>query len=263
MGTFGATIVSLLETYSKCLSLLKGFSGGGDRDGTPAELQSSLGSSLRSDRARVRRAYSSRLSQNGRRLEKGDAASRSALRRVVRKLKAALGEVIGSLAGGRPPTVDYNSLLALSNGSSLDAVRTINELSSRVSSRASSISSRRSMVSRGRPRSRRHHQQSDGQVKLRKSENGRRSKSERSKSKNYASQSPRRRLHKSSQSHHTLAASGNENRISILTTSSDSTKLGEIRRRQSRQGIAARATYPVHLYPQEEEKGRKKWWKLF
>lgn len=191
------------------------------------------------------------------------AASRSALRRVVRKLKAALGEVIGSLGGGRPPIVDYNSLLALSNGSSLEAVRTINELSSRVSSRASSISSRRSMVSRGRPRSRRHHQQSDGQVKSRKSDNGRRSKSERSKSKNYASQSPRRRLRKSSQSHHTLAASGNENRISILTTSSDSTKLGEIRRRQSRQGIAARATYPVHLYPEEEGKGRKKWWKLF
>lgn len=75
MGTFGATVTSLLDTYTKCLSLLKGFRGGDGGHGTASELQSSLGSSLRSDRARVRRAYSSQLSQNGVRFEKGDGES--------------------------------------------------------------------------------------------------------------------------------------------------------------------------------------------
>ncbi|KAH7152980.1 hypothetical protein EDB81DRAFT_439744 [Dactylonectria macrodidyma] len=263
MGSFGATVASLLETYTKCLSLLKGFARSGDLDSSSSELQSSLGSSLRSDRARVRRAYSTRLSQNGRRLEKGDAASRSALRRVAKRLTAALGEVVSRVGGQRSPTVDYNSLLALSKGSSLDAVRTINDLSSRVSSKTSSVSSQRSTVSRGRPRSTHHHQQSEGRARQSMSKGGRRSKSERSKSKQPASQPSRQPLRQSSRNHRVMTASKNENRISILTMSSDSTKLGEIRRRQSRQGLGGRATYPMHLYPHEEEKGRKKWWKLF
>ncbi|KAH7141176.1 hypothetical protein B0J13DRAFT_52528 [Dactylonectria estremocensis] len=263
MGSFGATVASLLETYTKCLSLLKGFTTSGDLDGSSSDIQSSLGSSLRSDRARVRRAYSSRLSQNGRRLEKGDAASRSALRQVARRLTAALAEVVSRIGGRRPPAVDYNSLLALSKVSSLDAVRTINDLSSRVSSRTSSVSSQRSTVSRGRPRSRRHRQQSEGHVRPSMSGGGRRSKSKRSKSKKPASQSSRQHLRQPSRNHRVVTASRNENRISILTMSSDSTKLGEIRRRQSKQALAAKATYPIDLYPHVEEMGRKKWWKLF
>ncbi|KPM43550.1 hypothetical protein AK830_g3022 [Neonectria ditissima] len=154
MGTFGATVASLLDTYTKCLSLLKGFRGDDEDHGTPSELQSSLGTSLRSDRARVRRAYSSQLSHNGAQFEKGDAASRSALKRVLRKLTTALGEVVRSLGGRQSMPIDYNSLLALSNGSSLNVVRTINELSSRVSSRAGSSSSRQSVVSRAESRRR-------------------------------------------------------------------------------------------------------------
>ncbi|KAK7419987.1 hypothetical protein QQX98_002993 [Neonectria punicea] len=244
MGTFGATVASLLDTYTKCLSLLKGFrsdDGSHTGRGTPSELQSSLGSSLRSDRARVRRAYSSQLSQNGVRFEKGD------------------GEVVRSLGGRQSAPVDYDSLLALSNGSSLNAVRTINELSSRVSSRASSSSSLRSVVSRGRQKSRRHRQQPD-ELPKRKAEDGRRSKLGKSRSNNSASRSSRRHRQRSSQSRHLPEVSGDQNRISILTMSSASTKLGEIRRRQLKQ---AETTYPVHCYPQEEVKGRKKWWKLF
>jgi hypothetical protein len=81
MGTFSGAVASLLDTYSKCLSLLKTFRGsgsGGDADANPpfANLQPSLlGTSLRSDQASIRRAYSSRLSQNGARLEKGDGES--------------------------------------------------------------------------------------------------------------------------------------------------------------------------------------------
>jgi hypothetical protein len=71
---FGEAVSTLLETYTNCLSLLRAFKrhGGGsvrERD----EQRSLLRRSIRDDRARVQRAYSSRLSQCGSRLEKGDS----------------------------------------------------------------------------------------------------------------------------------------------------------------------------------------------
>ncbi|RSL46290.1 hypothetical protein CEP54_013926 [Fusarium duplospermum] len=133
MGNFGATVASLLDTYTDCLSLLKRFRSNRD-EAAASETRSTLSSSLRSDRARIRRAYSSRLSQNGARFEKGDAPARSALRRVVKKLTTALANVVHALGGHEHQPVDYESLMALSNGSSLDAIRAMNDLSSRVGS---------------------------------------------------------------------------------------------------------------------------------
>lgn len=76
MGNFGATVASLLDTYTDCLSLLKRFrSSRHEAAASASETRSELSSSLRSDRARIRRAYSSRLSQNGARFEKGDGES--------------------------------------------------------------------------------------------------------------------------------------------------------------------------------------------
>lgn len=70
MGTsFGETVCVLLETYSRCLSLLKGFR----RTGKQTESQSRLGSSIRSDKAKIRRVYSARLSLRGGTFEKGDS----------------------------------------------------------------------------------------------------------------------------------------------------------------------------------------------
>lgn len=74
MGNFGATVASLLDTYTDCLSLLKRFRSNRN-EAAASETRSTLSSSLRSDRARIRRAYSSRLSQNGARFEKGDGES--------------------------------------------------------------------------------------------------------------------------------------------------------------------------------------------
>jgi hypothetical protein len=74
MGSFGTAVASLLDTYTKCLSLLKGARN--SEAGVPSETRSTLSTSLRSDRARVRRAYASRLSQNGSRFEKGDSELR-------------------------------------------------------------------------------------------------------------------------------------------------------------------------------------------
>jgi len=65
---FGESVTALIDTYSNCLKLLKAFNR---RNGSEDEVL--LRKSIKSDRAKVRRAYSSRLSERGDRLEKGDS----------------------------------------------------------------------------------------------------------------------------------------------------------------------------------------------
>ena len=73
---FGSSVDTLLEVYSNCISLLKAFkrrgaagvSHGDDNDRRQVQLRKSL----KSDRARVQRAYSSAVSETGSRFEKGD-----------------------------------------------------------------------------------------------------------------------------------------------------------------------------------------------
>lgn len=75
MGTFGETVSSLVDVYAKCLVLLKlsgrktelGSEAKGSSDSAP-ELQNAL----RKSRNKVRRAYSSRLSDGGQSFERGD-----------------------------------------------------------------------------------------------------------------------------------------------------------------------------------------------
>lgn len=73
---FGDSVKSLLETYSNCVSLLKSLrppkSKGGDDSTKKDDQQVVLLKSLKKDRALVERAYSSRLSETGGKLRKGD-----------------------------------------------------------------------------------------------------------------------------------------------------------------------------------------------
>lgn len=74
---FGDSVAELLKTYSNCLSLLKSLrprkKSSDINDVTKAEDQQvTLLKSLKKDRALVERAYSSRLSESGSRLKKGD-----------------------------------------------------------------------------------------------------------------------------------------------------------------------------------------------
>lgn len=75
MASFGSGVSALLETYTTCLRLLKSLRGRHTRTSSVvldfSEVQS-LRDSIRSDRASVRSAYSSKLSKRGARLEKGD-----------------------------------------------------------------------------------------------------------------------------------------------------------------------------------------------
>ncbi|XEU99418.1 hypothetical protein FSHL1_004705 [Fusarium sambucinum] len=264
MGNFGTAVTSLLDTYTKCLSLLKGTRN--HDDGALSDTHSTLSASLRSDRRRVRRVYASRLSKDGSRFEKGDAPARSALRRIVKKLTTTLTNIV-SHDGKRQP-VRYESLLALSNGSSIEAVRTMNDLSSRVGSR--STITQNSVVSRGRQRSHRHdHKARNKSQKLPES----RPRSDTKERKRHSSRqqqssvSRSRHRQRSSKGRRSPDKSAPHNRVSILTMSSDSTKLGEIRRRLSKQrpveGYGNMAAYPLYTYHNEVDQTRKRWWNPF
>lgn len=197
--------------------------------------------------------------------------ARSTLRRIIKKLTAALTDVAKALGGRRPETViDYESLMALSNGTSVEAIRTINNLSSRLSSSGSS-----SIVSRGRARSRRHHQKSGTRSEAPPSKSGKSGKLGKSgkppnESKIRGGKSAVRQGHHSVDEYRAQSsrrrcspnALEKRHRASILTMSSDSTKLGEIRRRGSRDAVRreySKVTYPLCSHPPDESKGRNRW----
>ncbi|KAM0354117.1 hypothetical protein ACHAPU_001152 [Fusarium lateritium] len=253
MGSFGTAVTSLLDTYTNCLSLLKGFRN--SDAGASSETRSTLSTSLRSDRARIRRAYASRLSQDGSRFEKGDTPARSALKRIVKKLTTALTGVVQSSNSQKGQVINYETLLALSNGSSLDAIRTMSDLSSRVGSTTSA-------VSRGRQRFRRHTRISATITE--KSSQGRYSKRNKTRSKKPSSHRGRPpvdgRNYRGSRNRGSPEIFATH-RVSLLTTSSDSTKLGEIRHRLSKQ--RPNVAYPLYSYHAEEVRARKKWWNFF
>lgn len=78
---FGERVSALLETYDNCLSLLKAFKRStSSKDGKKTsrklartrEQQALLKHSLRTDRRKVERAYSSRVSESGSEFVKGD-----------------------------------------------------------------------------------------------------------------------------------------------------------------------------------------------
>lgn len=74
---FGDSVSALLDTYNNCLSLLKAFSRKNSQDASRRasegdDQQALLRHSLKTDRKKVKRAYSSRVSQAGSRFEKGD-----------------------------------------------------------------------------------------------------------------------------------------------------------------------------------------------
>ncbi|KAL1900290.1 hypothetical protein Sste5346_002601 [Sporothrix stenoceras] len=143
------SVDALLDTYAKCLSLLRVFSSSSKESSAYAngqyapssdwERQSELGRSLQSDRAKIQKVYSTRLSETGGRLQKGDGQSRSALRRIVRRLTDALASALGFGSSRKDSAMpdgqrllNYDALRALSNASRIDAIHVIDEASVRM-----------------------------------------------------------------------------------------------------------------------------------
>ncbi|ROW15421.1 hypothetical protein VPNG_02301 [Cytospora leucostoma] len=142
---FGTSVSALLETFDNCISLLKAFKRPNKDNGSrkvhrSSNQQSLLRHSLKTDRKKVERAYSSRLSEAGSSFEKGDSKSRSALSRVLRKLNAAIAKLMRLASKGESPDLDYQSLMSLSNASRLQAIKTFDRLSHRISSKSSGTS---------------------------------------------------------------------------------------------------------------------------
>ncbi|WYZ46476.1 hypothetical protein EsH8_IX_000701 [Colletotrichum jinshuiense] len=261
MGEFGNTVDSLLETYSKCLSLLKSLKGVNNNDKQPRQLRKSI----RSDRSKVRSVYSTRLSVSGSHLEKGDAAAQSSLKKVINRLTSAMTRLLRLITRGQNPIIDYQSLKTLSNSSRVDAVKTINDLSRRLStSSARSSSSASSKKERRQKRS-----------------NLPRKPQESKSDRTYSQQASREGEEQEHRNALSVTAAvpvrarqiDANKRVSMATVSSGSTKLGEIApkklyRRQSMASdeFAVQPTYPLRPYYHDRhhsEIKRKRFWNLF
>ncbi|TPX15133.1 uncharacterized protein E0L32_004691 [Thyridium curvatum] len=298
----GDSVAALLDTYSRCLELLKSSvtkSGGGVGSGDGRSDHSRLRRSIRSDRGQIHKTYSSRLSEAGSRFEKGDGRSRSALRRILEKLKAAIANFLSSRKGHGPvATLDYRSLMSLSNSSRAEAVRAMDQFSYRLSSTASkrsssvaSSSSRRPSKSTSQKRhSRSSSKSSSSLTKARPSKEGagvlkRKSKSLEHLKKDSVTSSkapidvskarqttPTPKSHgKSQEAHRSSPSRETYHRISIVSIATDSTKLGEIPERKWRRRLEhdtssdeynVRPIYPLKPYQQPEPK-RKGFFGLF
>lgn len=318
---FGESVTALLETYSNCLSLLKAFKRrAGDADDRRSDQQSLLRKSLKADRNRVSRAYSSRLSESGSRLQKGDgrftttlgnggetdtymcfaAKAKSALSRVLKKLRAAIANLMRIASKNQKPVLDYNSLMSLSNASRVDAIRAIDQLSHRLGSTPSRRSLASSSASSSASRHKRQKSSSTTSTSSQHAEVGPSRKDSRVKKEQ---DTARRKVHShkskedmakderrsSSQTHgastrahghsHGRSDSGSSggavhHRVSLISVSTDSTKLGEIPERKWRPRLEyydnssdasseynVRPTYP--LKPYKAEVKERRFWGLF
>lgn len=268
---FGTSVSSLLETYDNCISLLKAFKrrdkgDGSRRTAKSSDQQALLKHSLKTDRKRVERAYSSRISESGDRFEKGDKKALSALGRVIQKLNAAIANLIRTASKSHGPGLDYQSLMSLSNASRLQAIKTFDQLSRRldskssrssVASTASSRSSRTSKSSTSKASKSTSSSKSTGASKS--SDSGRKHKKTKTSKHGHSDRKETRRRDKERVSErplrmemsiatplldsmdHSLEHSARSslrrrpsfaNRFSLISMSSDSTRLGEIPERK-------------------------------
>ncbi|KAL2019978.1 hypothetical protein VTK56DRAFT_8978 [Thermocarpiscus australiensis] len=134
--TFDDSIAALLDTYANCISLLRAFKHG-RRESTTTATQhqhAHLRETLKSDRALVERTYTSTLSESGTRLKKGDARAISALDRILKKLRGAIANLLRLSSKKDGLDLDYESLMFLSNASRVEAVKAIESLSRRLGS---------------------------------------------------------------------------------------------------------------------------------
>ena len=300
---FGASVSSLLETYDNCISLLKAFRRRDKQDGSrkatkPSDQQALLKRSLKTDRKKVERAFSSRVSESGDRFEKGDSKAHSSLGRVIQKLNAAIANLIRTASRGHGAGLDYQSLMSLSNSSRSQAIKTFDQLSRRLDSKssrssvASTTSSKSSRTSKSSSsKASKTTSSSKSSAVSKSSDSGRRKKSKASKKHDHADHKESRRKDAERLSERPLRlemsiatplldsmdrslehSASNPlrrrpsfaNRFSLISMSSDSTRLGEIperkwhRRHESPGGSLEYNTpvmYPVRPYqPQVKER---------
>lgn len=261
----GTSVSSLLETYDNCIKLLKAFKRRNKQDSSrkatkPSDQQALLKRSLKTDRKKVERAYSSRISEAGDRFEKGDTKALSSLGRVIQKLNAAIANLMRTASKGHGAGLDYQSLMSLSNSSRSQAIKTFDQLSRRLDSK----SSRSSVTSTASSKSSRTSKSSSSKASKttsssKSSDNVKRKKSKASKKHDHTDQKESRRAEAARLGERPLRmemsiatplldsmdrslehSAGSSlrrrpsfaNRFSLISMSSDSTRLGEIPERK-------------------------------
>lgn len=194
---------------------------------------------LRSDRNQLDSVYSAQLSHYGTAFHVGDHQSRLSLRKLVRKIEATIKKVVGMLKYNPASPLDYPSLLSLSQSSRKSAMCTITSLSSKVDN-----------------------------DRLRREEKSSRASNSSSISKQ--KKSKRKGIERSCEalsqtSRRTGSKGGFRGSTSIETMHSDSTKIGEIRRRRQTGSVnQLHVHYPIRSLERRgaDVKGRS-WWNRF
>ncbi|KAF4824600.1 hypothetical protein CGCTS75_v010033 [Colletotrichum tropicale] len=187
------------------------------------------------------------------------AAARSSLKRVIKRLTSAMTRLLRVMTRTQSPAIDYRSLKSLSNSSRLDAVRTINDLSRRLSST--------SLKSKSSKKSKRHTRIIPPNKEVRPKQ-GRSTKGKFNRPEELEVREPMPALIASTV---VVPQNSQDRRVSMATTSSGSTKLGEVRprklhRKQSDNSAVSEVysmppTYPLRPYHPETK--RKRLWGLF
>lgn len=181
------------------------------------------------------------------------AAARSSLRRIIRLLTSTLATIQGSFTGHnsnksnsrlrRGVGVDYASLVSLCESSKSDALQTMTDLSGRLSKRGASTASQRSRRSRASTKSHRD-----------------------------AVTATKRAYH---HPHRRPIQTSDTQRLWRISTSSNSTKLGEVRRHRrdnyanAADPASSRVAYPKRsatssmLSTGRSDQRKRRWWNVF
>ncbi|PMD34046.1 hypothetical protein L207DRAFT_534418 [Hyaloscypha variabilis F] len=92
-----------------------------------------LSKSLKKNRVDVKNAYGRDLARHGPGFAVGDAEAHSSLSAILFRLNAGFVSVIERFTRGRSTSTDYQALLNLSNASRMEAINTFEQLSQRLS----------------------------------------------------------------------------------------------------------------------------------
>ncbi|RFU31011.1 hypothetical protein B7463_g5341, partial [Scytalidium lignicola] len=130
MGEFQDAVTSLLETFTRGISIIKGRR---KRNAAAQVAETSLSKSLKQSRSDVKDRYREDLSRHGKAFAAGDAQAYLSLNAILARLNAGFFAVLERFTRGQNTPADYESLISLSNASRIETIITFDQLSMRLS----------------------------------------------------------------------------------------------------------------------------------
>ncbi|RDL40377.1 uncharacterized protein BP5553_00356 [Venustampulla echinocandica] len=126
-----------------------------DRSSTRKAAETRLSKSLKKNRTDVKNTYSRDLNRFGPGFAAGDTESRSALSKILTRLTTGFLSIIERFSTGKSTPSDYQALLDLSDTTRSETINTFDRLSKRLSA-SSLVPAGTSKASTSRPRTRHH-----------------------------------------------------------------------------------------------------------